>query len=65
MANVKVFANKETDAQTNPRAKDYIPPIYRCGGIESNQGLHLNNKFENIVLFLFYFFVKFCPLTFC
>ena len=29
MANVKVFAEK-----TNGRAKNYIPPIYRCGGIK-------------------------------
>jgi hypothetical protein len=38
MANVKVFADRQTDRQTNRRtdgqAKNYMPPIYRYGGIK-------------------------------
>ena len=34
MANVKVFADKQTDARTNRWAKNSMPPIYRCGGIK-------------------------------
>ena len=32
VANVKVFADKQMDGRTNRRAKNYMPPIYRCGG---------------------------------
>ena len=35
MANVKVFADKQTDRRTNRQAKNYMSPIYRCGGIKS------------------------------
>ena len=28
MANIKVLADKQTDG----RAQNYVPPIYRCGG---------------------------------
>jgi hypothetical protein len=31
MANVKVFADKQTDGQ----AKNYMPPIFQCGGIKN------------------------------
>jgi hypothetical protein len=31
MANVKVFADRQTDRQT----KNYMPPIFRYGGIKS------------------------------
>ena len=34
MANVEVFADKQTDRRTNPKAKNYMPPIYRCGEIK-------------------------------
>ena len=30
MANVKVFADRQTDGQT----KNYMPPIFRYGGIK-------------------------------
>ena len=33
MANVKVFADNQTDGQTNGQAKYYMPPIYPCAGI--------------------------------
>ena len=33
MANVKDFANKQRDAWTNRRDKNYMPTIYRCRGI--------------------------------
>ena len=32
IANVKIFADKQTDAQTNGQAQNYMPLIYRCGG---------------------------------
>ena len=35
MANVKLFTDNQMDAQTNGRAKNYMPPIYRCGGIKN------------------------------
>jgi hypothetical protein len=39
MANVKVFADRQTDRQTNRRtdgqAKNYMPPIFRYGGIKN------------------------------
>ena len=34
MANVKVFANKQKDKQTDKQAKNYMPQIYRCRGIK-------------------------------
>ena len=34
MANVKVFAKKETDRWTNRQAKNYVPAIYGSGGIK-------------------------------
>jgi hypothetical protein len=38
MANVKVFADRQTDRQTDKQtdgqAKNYMPPIYRYGGIK-------------------------------
>ena len=34
MANVKVFANKQMDRQTNRLAKNYMPPIYGCWSIK-------------------------------
>ena len=38
MANVKVFADKQTnrcrDKKTNRQAKIHMPPIYQCGGIK-------------------------------
>ena len=38
MANVKVFADRQTDRQTDRRtdgqAKNYMPPIFRYGGIK-------------------------------
>ena len=33
MANVKVFADRQTDGQ----AKNYMPPIYRYGGIKKQK----------------------------
>ena len=36
VANVKVFADKQMDGRTNRRAKNYMPPIYRCGGIKKS-----------------------------
>ena len=44
MANVKVFAETQTDKQTNgqtegltnERTKNYMPPIYRCGGMKTH-----------------------------
>jgi hypothetical protein len=33
MTNVKVFADKQTDKQTDGQAKNYMPPIFRYGGI--------------------------------
>ena len=32
MASVKGFADKQRDRRTNRQAKNYMPPIYRCGG---------------------------------
>ena len=42
MANIKVFADKQTDKRTDGRknrwtngwTKNYMPSIYRCGGIK-------------------------------
>jgi hypothetical protein len=34
MANVKVFADRQTDKQTDGQAKNYMPPIFRYGGIK-------------------------------
>ena len=34
MAYVKVFADKQMDAQRNRWAKNNMPSIYRCGGIK-------------------------------
>ena len=39
MANVKVFADRQTDRQTDGQAKNYMPPIFRYGGIKSRSGL--------------------------
>jgi hypothetical protein len=33
MANVKVFADRQTERQTDRQAKNYMPPIFRYGGI--------------------------------
>ena len=56
MANVKVFADKQTDAQTNEWAKNYIPPIYQCRGITKTlcqkygqMGTQLSNLVKNVV----------------
>ena len=35
MANVKVFADKQTDGRSNREAKDYMPLMYRCSGIKT------------------------------
>jgi hypothetical protein len=37
MANVKVFADRQTDRQTDGQAKNYMPPIFRYGGKKKNQ----------------------------
>jgi hypothetical protein len=34
MANVKVFVDRQTDRQTDGQAKNYMPPIFRYGGIK-------------------------------
>jgi hypothetical protein len=34
MANVKVFADRQTDEQTDGQAKNYMPPIFRYEGIK-------------------------------
>jgi hypothetical protein len=34
MANIKVFADRQTDRQTDGQVKNYIPPIFRYGGIK-------------------------------
>jgi hypothetical protein len=34
MANVKLFADRQTDRQTDGQAKNYMPPIFRYGGIK-------------------------------
>jgi hypothetical protein len=34
MANVKVFADRQTDRRTDGQAKNYMPPIFRYGGIK-------------------------------
>ena len=34
MANVTLFADKQTDRRTNRRTKNYMPSIYRCRGIK-------------------------------
>ena len=51
MANVKVFADKQTDKWTNGQAKNYMTPIYRCGGIEiENAGnYHFTRLVHNIL----------------
>jgi hypothetical protein len=33
MANVKVFADRHTDRLTDGQAKNYMPPIFRYGGL--------------------------------
>jgi hypothetical protein len=35
MANVKVFADRQTDRRTDGQAKNYMPPIFRYGGIKN------------------------------
>jgi hypothetical protein len=40
MANVKVFADRLTDGQ----AKNYMPPIFRYGGIKMHLELLFNRK---------------------
>jgi hypothetical protein len=34
MTNVKVFADRQTDKQTDGQAKSHMPPIFRYGGIK-------------------------------
>ena len=61
MANVKkIFADKQMDKRTNGWAKNYMPPIYPCGGIIKTQiiptkpcltcstGKHLNKHCKNV-----------------
>jgi hypothetical protein len=35
MANVKVFEDRQTDKQTDRQTKNYMPPIFRYGGIKT------------------------------
>jgi hypothetical protein len=48
MANVKVFADRQTDRQTDKQtdgqAKNYMPPIYRYGGIK----IYINTNTDKI-----------------
>ena len=37
IANVKVFADKQTDKRTYRWAKNYVPPVYRGGGIKKTK----------------------------
>jgi hypothetical protein len=41
MANVKVFADRQTDKQTDGQAKNYMPPIYRYGGIKTGSSVFI------------------------
>jgi hypothetical protein len=36
MTNVKVFADRQTDRQTDGQAKNYMSPIFRYGGIKKH-----------------------------
>ena len=47
MANVQLSVHKKTDKwrETNRWAKDYMPPIYQCGGIiKDHMSCALSNK---------------------
>jgi hypothetical protein len=53
MANVKVFADRQTDKQTDRQAKNYMAPIFRYGGIRTKYNEHKYKKFMAIAaLFL-------------
>jgi hypothetical protein len=43
MANVKVFADRQTDRQTDGQAKNYMPPIFRYGGIKKDSKAAVEN----------------------
>ena len=55
MANVKVFADKQTDRQTNGQAINHMPPICQCGGHKNNSLLCFPQSS---------YMEKFLPLTF-
>jgi hypothetical protein len=49
MANVKVFADRQTDKQTDGQAKNYMPPIYRYGGIKKTSDVPVKDKNGKVV----------------
>ena len=50
MTSVKVFADKQTDGRTYGRAEQYMPPIYRCGGIKYCYTSPTIQKFTNLIV---------------
>ena len=50
MANVKVFAYKQTDAWTNGHAKNNMPPIYQRGGLKMSSFITVIINFQTLLL---------------
>ena len=49
MANVKAFADRQTDRWTNGQARNYMPPIYQYVGI-NKQSYDVSKKERNVTL---------------
>jgi hypothetical protein len=52
MANIKVFADRQTDKQTDGQTKNYMPPNFRYGGIKRDvsQLIMQSLKYEMMTL---------------
>jgi hypothetical protein len=46
MANVKVFTDRQTNRRTDGQAKNYMPPIFQCGGIKNSREKRLQVCFH-------------------